>query len=591
MNNRISPFFCAILTLMLFTATSILAAPAEVPQSGQTTVYSPGDDGSLRTGADWPSLRFTVASSGEGNVVTDELTGLMWPQNGGTPTVGSCTGGARSWQAAFDYVACLNAGTYLGYSDWRLPNINELKSLAHAGQADTASWMNAQGFASVQSGSYWSSTSCTAVPTGAWSVSMSVGYTNSVDKTINQYVLPVRTGHQSSVIRLPQTAQTTSYVAGDDGSLQKGVVWPSPRFTTNSDTSVTDELTGLVWAPDGNLMSTRDNGWDTDETLGDGRVTWQHALGYISKLNAEHYLGYDDWRLPNLREMSTLTNFGEADTATWLNMQGLVNAQLFYYWSSSTNATFPAGVWYFPMLNGWMTWDVPGATKYIWPVRAGRSGSFSYLTISKTGTGTGQVNVDRGALIWSGSTGTASYGSAMTVNITATPDSGSIFAGWSGDADCSAGQLTMANNKNCTATFAILLPITTVSPAALSFANRAVNTISAAKTVTLSNTGTAALLITGISMRGMHPGQFSKTTTCPTGGAGLAAGASCTIRVKFKPTWAGAKSAFLAINVEAPAESKIVTLTGTGLGPTAKVSRVALSFANRRSARSAPPRR
>jgi hypothetical protein len=41
-----------------------------------------------------------------------------------------------------------------------------------------------------------------------------------------------------------KTGQTTSYRSGDDGDLEKGVTWPNPRFTDNSDGTVTDNLTG-----------------------------------------------------------------------------------------------------------------------------------------------------------------------------------------------------------------------------------------------------------------------------------------------------------------------------------------------------------
>ena len=34
-------------------------------------------------------------------------------------------------------------------------------------------------------------------------------------------------------VKLAQTGQTTSYATGDDGKLQKGVVWPEPRFTVS----------------------------------------------------------------------------------------------------------------------------------------------------------------------------------------------------------------------------------------------------------------------------------------------------------------------------------------------------------------------
>ena len=37
-----------------------------------------------------------------------------------------------------------------------------------------------------------------------------------------------------------KSGQTTSYATGDDGDLEKGVAWPSPRFTDNGDGTVTD---------------------------------------------------------------------------------------------------------------------------------------------------------------------------------------------------------------------------------------------------------------------------------------------------------------------------------------------------------------
>jgi hypothetical protein len=54
-------------------------APAPVPQTGQTTPYAPGDDGSIRAGVPWPSPRFTDNGNG---TVRDNLTGLIWLKNG-----------------------------------------------------------------------------------------------------------------------------------------------------------------------------------------------------------------------------------------------------------------------------------------------------------------------------------------------------------------------------------------------------------------------------------------------------------------------------------------------------------------------------
>ena len=61
-----------------------------------------------------------------------------------------------------------------------------------------------------------------------------------------------------------RTGQTISSAAGDDGT-------------------VFDNLTGLVWAKNANLLGTDDADNDTDETVGDGAVSWQHALDYIKE--------------------------------------------------------------------------------------------------------------------------------------------------------------------------------------------------------------------------------------------------------------------------------------------------------------------
>ncbi|KJU82664.1 secreted protein containing DUF1566 [Candidatus Magnetobacterium bavaricum] len=127
-----------LIIAMLFLALSAHAGTIELPKTGQTTTYVTGDDGTIRAGVAWPSPRFTADT----NTVTDNLTGLMWTKDAGTPTVGSCTGGTMTWQAALNYVACLNTANYLGHSDWRLPNINELESLLNAEQANTATWLN-----------------------------------------------------------------------------------------------------------------------------------------------------------------------------------------------------------------------------------------------------------------------------------------------------------------------------------------------------------------------------------------------------------------------------------------------------------------
>jgi photosystem II stability/assembly factor-like uncharacterized protein len=100
-----------------------------------------------------------------------------------------------------------------------------------------------------------------------------------------------------------------------------------------------------------------------------------------------------------------------------------------------------------------------------------------------------------------------------------------------------------------------------LSPTSLSFGTVTVGTTSAAKTVTLTNVGTAALTISSIAITGTNAGNFLQTHTC---GASLAAGASCTFSVTFKPTATGARSASLSVTDNAPGSPQLVALSGTG---------------------------
>ena len=114
----------------------------------------------------------------------------------------------------------------------------------------------------------------------------------------------------------------------------------------------------------------------------------------------------------------------------------------------------------------------------------------------------------------------------------------------------------------------------TLSSSSLAFGNQTLNTTSAAKTVTLSNSGTAALSITGITTTG----NFAQTNNC---GSSLAAAASCTISVSFKPTTTGSLTGTLAIADSATGSPQSVALTGTGVGTaTATLSATSLSFTN-----------
>jgi hypothetical protein len=103
-----------------------------------------------------------------------------------------------------------------------------------------------------------------------------------------------------------------------------------------------------------------------------------------------------------------------------------------------------------------------------------------------------------------------------------------------------------------------------VNPAA--FGNQTINTASGQLTVTLTNTGTAALNLTNVSaLGGTNPGDFAvlNTTTC-INGANLAASGSCVLNLTFTPTALGARSALITFTDNAADSPETLTLTGTG---------------------------
>lgn len=106
-----------------------------------------------------------------------------------------------------------------------------------------------------------------------------------------------------------------------------------------------------------------------------------------------------------------------------------------------------------------------------------------------------------------------------------------------------------------------IAPINYVQPTSLAFGGVPIRTTSAPQVVTVMNTGTAPFTINSIRLGGNNASQFNQTNNCP---GSLAAGASCTINVTFRPSSRGNKSANLSVNVAAPATSATVALTGTG---------------------------
>ena len=169
------------------------AAPAAVARSGQAVSYAAGDDGALKKGVAWPAPRFANNKNG---TVTDKLTGLVWL------TMADCFSG-REWSAAMAAALALKSGE-CGLSDgsaagaWRLPQIQELKSLVSRGRSGPALSPTAP-FTGVRTSPtenlyYWSSTVFSGDSSGSWFVNFDEGVVYYDLQANNGFAWPVRDG-------------------------------------------------------------------------------------------------------------------------------------------------------------------------------------------------------------------------------------------------------------------------------------------------------------------------------------------------------------------------------------------------------------
>jgi uncharacterized repeat protein (TIGR02543 family) len=610
-----------LVAVMIFMPVFVYSGTVSLPKTGQTQSYYTGDDGDLQKGVTWPTPRFT--DNGDGTI-TDNLTGLMWTQNANP------AGSTLNWYEALTYV---NSLSFANHSDWRMPNIVELESLIHSGQANQKTWLESQGFTNVMAGDntvYWVSTAYVNYTGGAWGIRMTDGSyyafhgdfgtsksdtimnSNNNDISVQTYVWPVRCANSSDndpgdactggTISLPKTGQAESEATGDDGDLQMGVAWPTPRFTDNGDGTITDNLTGFMWLKDTNCMATQ--GIDAD-----GKVTWYTALDFITEMNDGTYsncnAGYTDWRLPNRKELLSVEKWigdqgitcGPSDNCMhdlWFAAEGFTNPGIWgRYWTSTTSAELSD--------KAFITWlavgmvergmgntvknpngGVPGGAAgtgfdkstdgwfLVWPVR-----TIQYdLTVSVSPSVGGTVTSSPSGINCPGDC-TESYYDGTSVTLTANPNTvdGYVFTGWAGA--CSGTETTcdilINEAKSVTANFTILgTPDIAVVPTDLTVDFGGVNLFSSSDTtITVSNDGDLDLnigTITGPSSPfSIVSDTCSDTTLSPT--------ESCTITLRFSPETSGSFNSSLNIPSNDPDENPVVIdLTGTGISQGADIT-------------------
>ena len=319
---------------------------AGLPVTGQTKCYNneteitcpqPGEpfygqDGSYQAGI---PRNFDVVKPDPNDNSTwytiDHVTGLMWQYKNDGPLM---------WQDALAYCENLKLG---GFSDWRLPNVNELESIVDYGKSpaiDTNAFFYNPGY-------YWTSTTFPKYPSDALIVIFDTGSMNPGFKNQHHYfvravrtIQPIQNGDVDGdervnindvyylldylfnegsepvsikpVARLPVTGQTKCYdnekeipcpqpgepFYGQDGNYQAGIPRNfevvKPDQNDNSSWYTIDHVTGLMW-----------------QYKNDGIArNWQDALAYCENLKLG---GFSDWRLPNVSELESIFDYGHFD--------------------------------------------------------------------------------------------------------------------------------------------------------------------------------------------------------------------------------------------------------------------------------------
>ncbi len=268
-------------------------------------------------------------NNGDGTI-TDNVTGLMWQKSPDTDGDGDIDSDDKlTYDQAVAAAGTLSLG---GYTDWRLPTIKELYSLIDFKGVDPSGYEGTDtsglvpfidtayfdfGYGDTSAGEriidaqYASSTQYVATTMNGNETMFGV---NFADGRIKGYPMALKTYY-------------VSYVRGNTG-------YGGNDFSDNGDGTITDSATGLMWS-------------QNDSGTG---LNWEAALAWVQTRNAAKYLGYDDWRLPNAKELQSIVDYTRSpDTTASAAIDPLFNATPItneagqtdypYYWTGTTHAS------------------------------------------------------------------------------------------------------------------------------------------------------------------------------------------------------------------------------------------------------------
>ena len=200
-----------------------------------------------------------------------------------------------TWQDSQDvFIESLNITRFGGYSDWRLPTNKELAGIINHEIFNPAIDLNY--FPNTQPNQFWTSTTLADGPspgTGWYAVWL----VNFYDGRAGEWGIEVK----------------KKYVRAVRGAKFENL------FVDNGNLTITDKSTGLMWF-----------------AITAGPMTWEEAIAYCEDLPL---IEYDDWRLPNIKELRSLVDYTRKNPA--IDIEFFPFTYNDGYWSSTTYAFYP----------------------------------------------------------------------------------------------------------------------------------------------------------------------------------------------------------------------------------------------------------
>jgi len=277
----------------------------------------------------WPGFQ-----DNNDDTITDLRTGLAWFKDASSSV--NNFGASSTQNNAVDFIAGQN-------SDWRLPNFKELASLIEYKLTAPSIW---PGFENVSLEKYWASNKRYVAGGGYAGPSRYTGW--RVDFSNGQIDKDYYDEGQSNFY---------PFMAVKGNAIPGGMENDDFDFTDNTDGTVRDNRTGLMWLK-ARLAQ-----------LGEKRKTWDFAFSFATNavlcndgtLQGTYNMAgdcsnnggvkYDDWRLPNVQEMMEITKMGNSEILLW------TSGYSYFYWSSTM---FDENIFWFVGESYNIGWISPG---------------------------------------------------------------------------------------------------------------------------------------------------------------------------------------------------------------------------------------